>query len=72
MKKRVAVLMMAFAISATAFAQEKQVVVKKEDKVKKTSNLGEKVHNTFSKKKRYNGTKTKKVVKVKEEKVKKP
>ena len=66
MKKLVAVFVMVFAIGVTAFAQ--QVVVKKEDKVKKTTTIPQKIHNTFSKHKRYNGTKTKHVVKV--EKVK--
>ena len=66
MKKLVAVFVMVFAIGVTAFAQ--QVVVKKEDKVKKTTTISQKIHNTFSKHKRYNGTKTKHVVKV--EKVK--
>ena len=67
MKKLIALSALALAISVNAIAQE-HVVVKKEDKVKKTSTLGQKVHNTFSKHKRYNGTKTKHVVKV--EKVK--
>lgn len=66
MKKLVAVFVMVFAIGVTAFAQ--QVVVKKEDKVKKTTTLGQKLHNTFSKHKHYSGTKTKHIVKV--EKVK--
>jgi hypothetical protein len=68
MKKLAAVLVMVFAIGITAFAQ--QVVVKKEDKVKKTTTIPQKIHNTFSKHKHYNGTKTKHIVKV--EKVKKP
>jgi ABC-type uncharacterized transport system permease subunit len=68
MKKLAAVLVMVFAIGITAFAQ--QVVVKKEDKVKKTTTIPQKIHNTFSKHKHYNGTKTKHIVKV--EKVKNP
>lgn len=68
MKKLAAVLVMVCAIGITAFAQ--QVVVKKEDKVKKTTTIPQKIHNTFSKHKHYNGTKTKHIVKV--EKVKKP
>ena len=66
MKKLIAVFVMVFAIGVTAFAQ--QVVVKKEDKVKKTTTIPQKIHNTFSKHKHYNGTKTKHIVKV--EKVK--
>jgi len=63
MKKTIATLLMALAIGVTTtFAQ--QTVVKKEDKVKKTTTLGQKIHNTFSKHKHYNGTKTKHVVKV--------
>jgi hypothetical protein len=69
MKKLAVVLVMVFAIGITSFAQ--QVVVKREDKVKKTTNIPQKVHNTFSKHKRYNGTKTKHVVKVEKVKVKK-
>ena len=66
MKKLVAVFTMVFAIGVTSFAQ--QVVVKKEDKEKKTTTIPQKIHNTFSKHKHYNGTKTKHIVKV--EKVK--
>lgn len=62
MKKLLALLMLVLFVAANVNAQ--QVVVKKEDKTKKTSNLGQKIHNTFSKHKHYNGTKTKKVVKV--------
>ena len=62
MKKLVAVFVMVFSIGVTTFAQ--QVVVKKEDKVKKTTTLPQKVHNIFSKHKKYSGTKTKHVVKV--------
>ena len=62
MKKIALVLTMIFAIGLTSMAQ--QVVVKKEDKVKKTSTLKQKIHNTFSKHKHYNGTKTKHVTKV--------
>ena len=66
MKKIIAVAIMALAIGSTSFAQ--QVVVKKEDKTKKTTTVPQKVHNLFSKHKKYSGTKTKHVVKV--EKVK--
>jgi len=68
MKKKIALLIMVMAIGVTTFAQ--QVVVKKVDKEKKTTSIPQKIHNTFSKHKHYNGTKTKHVVKV--EKVKKP
>ncbi len=47
-----------------------QTVVKKEDKVKKTTTLPQKVHNIFSKHKHYSGTKTKHVVKVEKVKTK--
>ncbi len=66
MKKIVAVLTLVFAISLASFAQE---VVKKEDKVKKTTTIPQKIHNTFSKHKHYSGTKTKHITKV--EKVRK-
>jgi hypothetical protein len=50
-------------IASTAFianAQETKTTVVKEDKTtKKTSSLPQKVHNTFSKDKHYNGKKTK-------------
>jgi len=68
MKKIVTAAALVFAIGATAIAQQTQTVVKKEDKVKKTTTVGQKIHNTFSKHKHYNGTKTKHVTKV--EKVK--
>ena len=41
-----------------ANAQEKTTVVKDEKVTKKTSSVPQKVHNTFSKHKRYNGKKT--------------
>ena len=62
MKKIIAVLIMFCTIGLTAFAQE--VVTKKEDKVKRTSTLGQKIHNTFHKHKHYNGYKTKHIKKV--------
>ncbi|MDB5011038.1 MAG: hypothetical protein JWR67_287 [Mucilaginibacter sp.] len=65
MKKIFAVTMMVLTIGVTSFAQQ---VVKKEDKVKKTTTIPQKVHNVFSKHKHYSGTKTKHVTKV--EKVK--
>ena len=56
-------LLLALAIIAStglfATAQEKKTVVKDEKTTKKTSSLPQKVHNTFSKKKQYNGKKTK-------------
>jgi len=48
-------------MAASVFAQ---TVVKKEDKVKRTSTLPQKVHNTFSKHKHYSGYKVKHVKKV--------
>ena len=61
MKKATLTLMMVLAIAVTSFSQE---VVKKTDKVKKTTTLPQKVHNVFSKHKKYSGTKTKHVTKV--------
>jgi hypothetical protein len=67
MKKATIILLMAMAVGVTTtFAQ--QVVVKKEDKVKKTTTIPQKIHNTFSKHKHYSGTKVKHITKV--EKVK--
>ncbi|MGZ3754962.1 MAG: hypothetical protein ACXVAY_20575 [Mucilaginibacter sp.] len=66
MKKIALVLTLVLAIGLSSIAQ--QVVVKKVDKVKKTTTLKQKIHNTFSKHKHYSGTKTKHVTKV--EKVK--
>jgi hypothetical protein len=54
---------MVCTISLTAFAQ---TVTKKEDQVKRTSTLGQKVHNMFHKYKHYNGYKTKHIKKVEE------
>jgi hypothetical protein len=63
MKKTIAILLMVLTIGVTTtFAQ--QTIVKKEDKVKKTTTIGQKIHNTFSKHKHYSGTKTKHIVKV--------
>jgi hypothetical protein len=59
MKKIIALLVMICTIGLTAFAQETVKKDKSQDKVKKTSTLGEKAHNTFSKHKRYNGYKVK-------------
>ena len=48
MKKIILILMMCFAVSSITFAQT-------DVKVKKTSTVPQKVHNTFSKHKRHNG-----------------
>ncbi|MCW3123226.1 MAG: hypothetical protein JWQ38_2718 [Flavipsychrobacter sp.] len=59
MKKLLFALTLLAATSAITFAQEKTTTVVKDDKVtKKTSTVPQKVHNTFSKKKHYNGRKT--------------
>jgi Na+-transporting methylmalonyl-CoA/oxaloacetate decarboxylase gamma subunit len=60
MKKILFLLVMA-VMTAGAFAQQK--VVKDEVKTKKTTTVGQKVHNVFSKHKHYSGTKSKHVVK---------
>jgi hypothetical protein len=62
MKKKLVLLMMMFAIVVTSFAQDK--VVKNREKVRKTSTMGQKVHNVFHKKKHYSGYKVKHVKKV--------
>ncbi len=61
MKKIAVVLMMVCLLGTAAIAQ---TVTKKVDKTKRTSTLPQKVHNTFSKHKHYNGYKTKHVRKV--------
>ena len=61
MKKILALIVMLCTIAATSFAQ---TVVKKEDKVKRTSTLPQKVHNVFHKHKHYSGYKVKHVKKV--------
>jgi len=61
MKKAILLAMMFCVIGLSAIAQ---TVVKKEDKVKKTTTVPQKVHNMFSKHKHYNGTKTKHIRKV--------
>jgi hypothetical protein len=53
MKKLFLLAMLAISISFTTKAQDDK------DKVKKTSTIGEKVHNTFSSNKKHNGYKTK-------------
>ena len=46
------------SVSSVVVAQEKTTVVKDEKTTKKTSTVPQKVHNTFSKHKKYNGKKT--------------
>lgn len=53
MKKLILFLFMICALCAMGFSQTTEV------KTKKTSTIPQKVHNTFSKHKRYNGTVTK-------------
>lgn len=56
------IFLLAMAVMCTgAFAQQK--VVKDEVKTKRTTTIGQKVHNVFSKHKHYSGTKSKHVVK---------
>jgi len=62
MKKILFLLVFAVTMGSVAMAQEK--VVKDEVKVKKTSTIPQKIHNTFSKHKHYSGTKVKHVKKV--------
>jgi hypothetical protein len=62
MRKLILMLTLIFAVGLSAFAQQSPRVVKKTEKVKKTSSLGQKVHNTFSKHKEHNGYKVKKKV----------
>ena len=53
MKKVVFLLLLAVGVVFTVNAQEDK------DKVKKTSTLGQKIHNTFSKHKKHSGYKSK-------------
>lgn len=53
MKRIVLLLMIAMSIGFTTKAQDSK------EKVKKTSNVGQKIHNTFSKHKKHNGYKVK-------------
>ncbi len=53
MKKLFFLLMLTFTISIASYAQEVK------DKVKKTSTVPQKVHNTFSKNKQHKGYKSK-------------
>ena len=59
MKKSLFVCALFTITSLVAIAQEKTTVVKDEKTTKKTSSVPQKVHNTFSKHKKYNGRKTK-------------
>ena len=58
MKKILCSLAIAALVISVASAQEKKVI-KDEKTVKKTSSVPQKVHNTFSKHKKYNGKKIK-------------
>ena len=60
MKKIIVTMMMVLTVALGSFAQQR--VEKKTYKVKRTSSLGQKAHNTFSKHKRYNGYKVKRKV----------
>ena len=60
MKKAIALLLIICTMSVSLFAQ---TVVKKEDKVKRTSTIPQKIHNTFSKHKHYSGYKVKHIKK---------
>jgi hypothetical protein len=62
MKKSLLLLMLFSMLSVASFAQQK--VTKDETKIKKTTTVPQKVHNVFSKKKHYSGTKVKHVKKV--------
>lgn len=57
MKKLLIAIIMFLALGSVSFAQEKKKEVK--EKVKKTSTIPQKVHNTFSKHKKYKGYKVK-------------
>lgn len=72
MKNLVLLCVAAMLSASVATAQDKDKtthtqVVKDEKTVKKTSTVPQKVHNTFSKKKQYNGKKTKHVKETKTE-----
>ena len=55
---------MVLAAGISSFARQTRVT-KHTEKVKRTSSLGQKAHNTFSKHKRYNGYKVKRKVREK-------
>jgi hypothetical protein len=56
MKKLLFLLLITFTVSSISFAQDEQ-----KDKTKKTTTVPQKVHNTFSKNKKYSGHKRKHV-----------
>jgi len=58
MKKIILSIMMILAIGFSSFAQQHRVE-KRTVKVKHTSSFKQKIHNTFHKKKHYNGYKVK-------------
>ena len=62
MKKALLSLVLISILSIASFAQQK--VAKDQTKIKKTTTVPQKVHNVFSKKKHYSGTKVKHVKKV--------
>ena len=66
MKKITATLLLVCLTISISFAQQDE----KKTTVKKTSNVKEKIHNTFSKHKHYNGYKVKTVKKVNGKEVK--
>ena len=66
MKKITAALLLVCITISISFAQQDE----KKTTVKKTSNVKEKIHNTFSKHKHYNGYKVKTVKKVNGKEVK--
>ncbi len=61
MKKLLLLAIFAAATLAATAQDQKTKVVKDEKTTKKTSSIPQKVHNTFSKDKKYNGKKTKHV-----------
>ena len=61
MKKFIVLLLVMFVSGIATFAQ---TVVKKEDKMRRTTTFHQKVHNVFHKHKHYSGYKTKHVEKV--------
>jgi hypothetical protein len=58
MKKIMFAVALMLSTGLIVSAQEKTTTVKTEKKVKKTSTVPQKVHNTFSKDKKYSGKKT--------------
>jgi hypothetical protein len=64
MKKILLMLAVIVSIATIASAQTQTKVVKDDKTVKPTSSVPQKVHNTFSKNKKHNGTKVKHVKEV--------